>query len=257
MGYRISELKYFFYLEYSELKYWLDGEIKGTLNTALKAGEIFSANLTGLKDGKHTVEVTATVTVKSLTVYYAGITAQVGWGTASWTSSGKLNFTTDANAPNVSIVSQQNRTFETADVPLNFTVNEPVTMLSYSLDENNNVTFSNVNKKCLIAVFLFLLVTAALPANFGSANFKVVNSLHGGPVPQVKVLFASFQPSSSDRHIAAGSAAFNFTVDAPSSWLAFSSSAYPFVRFGFIEITDEVLMTTWMDCTIITITSQD
>ncbi len=130
-------------LEYSELKYWLDGEIKGTLNTALKAGEVFSVDLTGLKDGEHTVEVTATVTVKSLTVYYGGITAQVGWGTASWTSSGQLNFTIDANAPNVSIVSQQNRTFETADIPLNFTVSEPVSEISYNIDENNNVTFTD------------------------------------------------------------------------------------------------------------------
>ncbi len=131
-------------LEYSELKYWLDGEIKGTLNTALKAGEVFSVNLTGLKDGKHTMEVTGLVTVKSLTVYYGKITAQVGWGTASWTSSGQLNFTTDANAPNVSIPSWQDRTFETTDVPLNFTLSEPVSILSYSLDGNSNVTFTNV-----------------------------------------------------------------------------------------------------------------
>jgi hypothetical protein len=130
-------------LEYSKFKYWLDGELKGPLDTALRATEVFSFGLTGLEDGKHTVEVTATVTVKSLTVFYGGITADVRWGNSAQTSSGVLNFTVDTHAPNLSIISPQNSLFQTADVPLNFTVSEPVSAISYSLDENSNVTFTD------------------------------------------------------------------------------------------------------------------
>jgi len=42
------------------------------------------------------------------------------------------------------MISLQNRTFDTANVPLNFTVNEPVSTISYSLDGNGNITFTNV-----------------------------------------------------------------------------------------------------------------
>ena len=131
-------------VEYSKIKYWLDGELKGTLDTALEPTETFSVDLTGLEDGKHIVEVTATVTVKSLTVFYGGITADVLWSPSTPTSSGQLNFTLDVNPPSIVIISLQNRAFETVDVPLNFTVNEPVSSLSYSLDGNGNVTFTNV-----------------------------------------------------------------------------------------------------------------
>ena len=59
-------------VDYSKITYWLDGEQKGTLDTALKANETYSVNLTGLKDGQHVIEVKATVTVKSLAIYYGG-----------------------------------------------------------------------------------------------------------------------------------------------------------------------------------------
>jgi len=131
-------------VEYSKIKYWLDGELKGILDSTLEATEVFSVNLTGLKDGLHTMEVTATVTVKSLRELTGGGIATVLWAPSAETSSGKLNFTTDVNPPIILVISLQNRTFETANVPLNFTVNEPVSALSYSLDGNSNVTFTNV-----------------------------------------------------------------------------------------------------------------
>ncbi len=130
-------------LEYSKFKYWLDGELKGTLDAALKATEAFSVDLTGVKDGQHTVEVTAIVTVKSLNELTGGVKASVLWAPSIETSSGKLNFTIDTTAPNISIISLQNRTFEKVNVPLNFTVSEPASEISYSLDENKNVTFTD------------------------------------------------------------------------------------------------------------------
>ena len=131
-------------VEYSKIKYWLDGELKGSLSTVLNATETYSLNLIGLEDGQHVVEVTAIVTVKSLTIYYGGITADVLWAPSIETSSGKLNFTVDINPPNVMLISPQNRTYETVNVPLNFTVSESISEIAYSLDGNSIVTFTNV-----------------------------------------------------------------------------------------------------------------
>ena len=42
--------------------------------------------------------------------------------------------------PSVSIASPENKTYDTFDVPLNFTVNESGSQITYSLDGQNNVT---------------------------------------------------------------------------------------------------------------------
>jgi hypothetical protein len=51
-----------------------------------------------------------------------------------------VTFTIDTTAPNVSIASPENITYESFDVPLNFTVNESVSQITYSLDGEDNVT---------------------------------------------------------------------------------------------------------------------
>jgi hypothetical protein len=86
-------------VEYSNIKYTIDGELRGAVDTPLVAAEVFSVNLTGLTDKQHTVEVTATVTVKSLTTLTGGVKATVLWAPSTFTSSGKLNFTTQAPTP--------------------------------------------------------------------------------------------------------------------------------------------------------------
>ena len=53
-----------------------------------------------------------------------------------------VTFTIDTTAPNVSVTSPQNKTYESFDVPLNFTVNEPVSQIAYSLDGQENVTIA-------------------------------------------------------------------------------------------------------------------
>ena len=52
-----------------------------------------------------------------------------------------VQFKIDATAPIVKVLSLENKTYDTLDVPLNFTVNEPVTRVAYSLDGQENVTF--------------------------------------------------------------------------------------------------------------------
>ena len=51
-----------------------------------------------------------------------------------------VTFTIDTTAPNVSVASPENITYDSFDVPLNFTVNEPVSQIAYSLDGWDNVT---------------------------------------------------------------------------------------------------------------------
>ena len=51
-----------------------------------------------------------------------------------------VTFTIDTTAPNVSVASPENITYNMFDVPLNFTVNEPVSQIAYSLDGWDNVT---------------------------------------------------------------------------------------------------------------------
>jgi hypothetical protein len=49
------------------------------------------------------------------------------------------NFTIDTIEPNVSLLSPENRVYNMSDLSLNFTVNEPVSQVSYSLDGQTNV----------------------------------------------------------------------------------------------------------------------
>jgi hypothetical protein len=51
-------------------------------------------------------------------------------------------FDFDISLPNVSVLSLENNTFVSSIVPLEFTVNDLVTQISYSLDGQNNVTIA-------------------------------------------------------------------------------------------------------------------
>ena len=130
-------------VDYSKITYWLDGEQKGSLMHTLKANETYSVNLTGLKDGHHTLEVKATVTVKSLRSLLGDgrTTAIVPWGTFCTNLFRKSKFHNRHCCSKFFIVTTQHA-FEKADVPLNFTLSESVSQLSYSIDEGKNVTFN-------------------------------------------------------------------------------------------------------------------
>jgi len=57
-------------------------------------------------------------------------------------SNSTIYFVVDLTSPSVSILSNENETCLTSDVPLNFAVNEPVAEISYSLDGKDNVTIA-------------------------------------------------------------------------------------------------------------------
>jgi hypothetical protein len=68
-----------------------------------------------------------------LTTYY--VIFKVG-------GSSVVSFTIDTTPPVISALSVENKTYSTSDVPLNVTVNEPVSQVIYSLDGQENVTIS-------------------------------------------------------------------------------------------------------------------
>ena len=51
-----------------------------------------------------------------------------------------LNFT--VRAPVITVFSPENTSYPSKDLPVNFTVDEPVSWIGYSLDNQNNVTFT-------------------------------------------------------------------------------------------------------------------
>ena len=101
--------------------YSLDGEANETI-----AG---NATLTWLSEGVHMVIVYANDTAGNMgysdPVYF---TVQIT--------------PVDTTPPTISIVSPENKTHDTTDIPLTFTVDEPVAWIGYSLDGQANVTIA-------------------------------------------------------------------------------------------------------------------
>ena len=108
-----------------------------------------SVNFTDIPEGHHRITVNATTTK------FGGWTNQeygsdhMGnpviyhyFVTYSLTTISVTRFTIDTTAPKVLILSVDNRTYNTPDVPLNFTSNEPLLHTSYSLDDKENVTIT-------------------------------------------------------------------------------------------------------------------
>jgi hypothetical protein len=93
----------------------------------------FSCDLTGIPEGNHIILVHATEEVPNPDLLFLPI---------EYTSFTFANFTIDTTPPSVLILSPEASTYDTPDVPLNFTVNESVSQVTYSLDGQGNVTVS-------------------------------------------------------------------------------------------------------------------
>jgi hypothetical protein len=84
----------------------------------------FNVTLKGLTDGSHT-----------LVVYAEDTFGNVG-------ASETVNFAIDTKAPVISILSIQNKTYDSATIPLTFAVGESTIKIEYSLDGQNNITIN-------------------------------------------------------------------------------------------------------------------
>ena len=109
--------------------YSLDGQVNvtiGNIPLVHGIGTFGNTTLTGLPDGMH-----------SLIVYARDQAGNRG-------SSDMIYFTVDTTPPSISILSPENKTYETTDIPLNFTVDETVSWMAYSLNGQANVTVRNI-----------------------------------------------------------------------------------------------------------------
>ncbi len=112
-----------------------------TNHTYLEPTLSFSLNLTGVPEGERSIVVYAVewrpyqshIETVSDANFYNGFKIR---------GSSTVKFTVDLTTPQVSILSVQNKTFISPDVPLDFVVNEPVLALSYVLDGEDKFTIS-------------------------------------------------------------------------------------------------------------------
>jgi hypothetical protein len=91
------------------------------------------------------------------------------------------NFTIDTIAPNISLLSPENRVYNVSDLSLNFTVNEPVSQVSYSLDGQTNATI------------IGNITLESLP--YGEHNVTVHATDNVGNIGSKTVFFTIMEPS--------------------------------------------------------------
>ncbi len=95
-----------------------------------------SQDLTGIPDGNHSI----VVTVVAGGFYLED--SEMGFYRFMINGYSSVFFDIDTTPPKISVLSIENKTYSTTDIPLNFTVNEPVSQVSYSLDGQENVTIA-------------------------------------------------------------------------------------------------------------------
>ena len=93
--------------------------------------EKLSLNLTNIPDGNHTLSVYA---VGSGSEHYI-----FNWYVFYVTGLSKVNFIVDTSPPKVKVLSLENKKYCLPDLPLNFTVNESVSQITYILDGQENL----------------------------------------------------------------------------------------------------------------------
>lgn len=96
-------------------------------------------NLTGIPEGNHSVIVIAIYHGYYIPGNLPHTLSRNGF---TITGSSSVNFIIDTIPPSISVLTVENRTYDIPDVPLNFTVNEPVSQITYNLDEQGDVTIA-------------------------------------------------------------------------------------------------------------------
>jgi len=109
----------------SEPTSWIGYSLDGQANITI-AG---NTTLTGLSDGMH-----------SLIVYASDIAGNVGYSDIVYFTIQTTPI--DTTPPSISILSPENKTYDTTDIPLTFTIDESVSWIAYSLDGQANLTIT-------------------------------------------------------------------------------------------------------------------
>jgi hypothetical protein len=125
---------------FTRVSYRIDGKYYGSvrdIDRNLTSPLNYFEYLTNLTDGAHSLTVQAFAT--------GSVWEKHGlWDyTVSVNSSSVMYFTLDTTLPSVSILSLENKTYHTANFTLAFTVDEPISLMSYSLDGVNVTVTGN------------------------------------------------------------------------------------------------------------------
>jgi hypothetical protein len=93
-----------------------------------------SVPLTNIPDGNHSIIVAATGIGSEFYIF--------NWYIFHTSGRASVQFTIDSSSPSVTLLSLENKTYETPDIALNFTVNEQASHVAYSLDGQKNATIA-------------------------------------------------------------------------------------------------------------------
>jgi hypothetical protein len=169
------------------VSYEIDGKYYGSVDNIdrnLASSLNYHVYLTNLTDGAHTLTVRAYATgyvieMHGLWGYYVPIN-----------SSTEIHFTLDTTSPMVSVMSLENKTYYTSDLPLNFTVNEVTSQVSYSLDGEENKTLA---KNTILTNLSFGAHNVTVYAidnagNIGSETFNFTRAEPPEPFPTTLVI---------------------------------------------------------------------
>jgi hypothetical protein len=93
---------------------------------------IGAINLPSLSEGNHSIAVHCLFEIEDRNRYV----------NYSLTGDNLVIFTIDKLPPHIFVQTVENKTYETSDLPLNFTINEFTSKLTYSLDGQENITIT-------------------------------------------------------------------------------------------------------------------
>jgi hypothetical protein len=171
----------------------------------------FSANLTGLSQGPHSLSVTAS---GSCVFYQLGLFPTSEYANPVSGVSDTVEFTVDV-PPNVAVLSLKDESFNRTDIPLDFTTDQTVSWVGYSLDGNTNVTIAgNATVVRLTEGSHTLRVYARVSTGSEGAS-DLVSFIVILP-PKVSLLSPESVPYNTT------DIPLNFTIDKPVSWMAYS-----------------------------------
>jgi hypothetical protein len=150
----------------------------------------FTFDFYGIPDGNHSISIQAVGVGDYLESYNRIFFFLIN------SSPSLVTFTIDTITPAVSVLSMENKTYTSADVPLSFAVNETVKQITYSLDGQGNVTAAgNTTLTGLLNGVHNVTVYAGDPAgNVGTsqtATFTVAKEPEPEPFPITLVATAS------------------------------------------------------------------
>jgi len=177
----------------SEAAPWMGYSLDGQMNMTVSG----NTTLVGLSDDVHTITVYANDTVGNMG------------------SSDTIYFTVDTVAPNIELLSPENKTYAVANVHLNFTVSEATSWIRYSLDgqANNTITGNTILIGLSDGTHSLVVYASDMLGNTGASDtvyFTVDTTL-----PIITIL------SPENKTYDTSYVQLVFTVDEAVSWMAY------------------------------------